>query len=113
MAGRETVGLMVGLKLRDRLPTPDFTNAAELRERVCMLPSIAPELVRNLFLAANGVTDYTKRVQDKQRNQKTDERQTEKSDKQRNRKTDERKRARNKEEREKRKEHMKKSQQRR
>ena len=63
---------MAGPKPRDRFPTPDFANAAELRERVCRSLSRAPEVVRNLFLAANGVTTYTECVQDKQRNRKTE-----------------------------------------
>ena len=62
MAGSEAVGLMVGLKLRVRFPMPDFSNTAELRERVCMslLHSKTLGLVRSLFLAANGVTVYKK-----------------------------------------------------
>ena len=62
MVGREAVGLMVGLKLRVRFSTPDFSSAAELRERVRMsvLHSKTLGLVRSLFLAANGVTVYEK-----------------------------------------------------
>ena len=68
VAGSEAVGLMVGLKLRVRFWTPDFSSAAELRERVRMsvLHSKTLGLVRSLLLAANGVTVYKK---DKQRNQ--------------------------------------------
>ena len=68
VAGSEAVGLMVGLKLRVRFSTPDFSSAAELRERVRMsvVHSKTLGLVRSLLLTANGVTVYKK---DKQRNQ--------------------------------------------